>query len=81
MHVMAGSTRYPFLKMFGLYPINILLVMALGKLICVKMLHIPGAIRGGFIVDFEGLAGLVFLVMLAATGCGRSRRSVPLLPW
>ena len=55
---MAGSTAHPFRMVFGLAPIDILLVMSLGKFVGVKMLY-RRRIAGGTKIDLQGLSRLV----------------------
>jgi hypothetical protein len=59
MHVMAGSAVDPFRVMLGLHPINILLMVTLGKLIGIKIPNVACRKRGRFEIDFQSLSGLV----------------------
>ena len=56
---MAGVTRHPFISMFRLLPVDELLVMPFGKFVGVDMFDIAALERSGFVIGFQGLAGLV----------------------
>jgi len=57
MDIMAGRAGDPFGRMLRLQPIDILLVMALGKVIGIVFFHIALGIDLGCIVGFKGHAG------------------------
>ena len=59
VHVMAGSASDTFHVMFGLQPINILLVVTLGKFIGIKIPDVPCGKRGGFKKRLQSFSRLV----------------------
>ena len=59
VHVMTRGAGYTFLGMFRPDPVEVLLVVTLGKLIGVNVFHITSLERNGFIVSLERLSWLV----------------------
>ena len=96
MHKVAGGAGYAFHGMFGLLPVNELLMMAFRKLIGIHMFGVATGKRGGLVESLKRLAGLVayrpagtldlggmppVMTGAAIPPLALFRRSIPLSPW